>query len=83
MIENEIENILYENIHSVRGDVDGIEKALSLILEKLEAHIEAQKRISEVHVGETMIDRIPDVDWTDQDIADWEIAVGKHKESKA
>ena len=80
MIENEIENILYENIHSVRGDVDGIEKALSLILEKLEAHIEAQKRISEVHVGETMIDRIPDVDWTDQDIAAWDIAVGKLKE---
>ena len=80
MIENEIENILYENIHSVRGDVDGIEKALSLILEKLEAHIEAQKRISEVHVGETMIDRIPDVDWTDQDIAAWDISVGKLKE---
>ena len=44
--------------------------------------LEAQNRIEEVNVGETMIDRIPDVDWTDQAVADWEITVGKLKENK-
>ena len=45
-------------------------------------HVEAQNRIAEVNVGETMIDRIPDIDWIDQDTADWEIAVGKLKENE-
>lgn len=44
--------------------------------------VEAQNRIAEVNVGETMIDRIPDVDWTDQAVADWEITVGKLKENE-
>jgi hypothetical protein len=35
-----------------------------------------------VNVGETLIDRIPDVDWTDQAVADWEITVGKLKENQ-
>jgi hypothetical protein len=45
-------------------------------------HVEAQNRIAEVNVGETLIDRIPDVDWTDQAVADWEITVGKLKENQ-
>ena len=34
-LEAKIEEILYENIHSVRGDVAGVDDALSLIIQAL------------------------------------------------
>ena len=42
-LEAKIENVLYENIHSVRGDVAGRRNdALSLILQALKTELEAR-----------------------------------------
>jgi hypothetical protein len=48
--------------------IDGVEDVCRWYLE---AQLAAQSRIAEVNVKETMIDRIPDVDWIDQAVADW------------
>jgi CBS domain containing-hemolysin-like protein len=67
-----LQGVTYVSVSDKNGRMD----------DDLFEHVEAQKRIAEVHVGETMIDRIPEIDWIDQDTADWEIAVGKLKENK-
>jgi hypothetical protein len=67
-----LQGVTYVSVSDKNGRMD----------DDLFEHVEAQNRIAEVHVGETIIDRIPDIDWIDQDTADWEIAVGKLKENK-